>query len=408
MRVLVRLHGEPMGYLSVPRGGAASELKHLVGMAWDQFGRRIRSHLSAEGWPDSNHTMDGGRPPGATTRCPSALDLPASGEADLVSVIVCTRDRSEILEPCLQRLTELMYPNLEFVIVDNAASDDATKTIVESMGRSDPRFRYVVEHRPGLSYARNKGLAQARGQYVAYTDDDVAVDPGWVGGLIRGFRRRDDVGCVTGLVCTAAITSPAEAYFDARVALWSCRCEPQLYDLGRYRQPGPLYPYSAGIYGTGANFACDRATLIELGGFDEALGTGTRTRGGEDLDLFVRVLRSGRAIRYEPSALVWHHHRADSDALLRQMYGYGTGLTALLTKLLLQPSTRNDVLRRVVPGLRRIVRIGGETSARLSDSQLSDGAVAPKGAWRREFVGFMAGPFLYFLAKREARRVGRT
>jgi GT2 family glycosyltransferase len=158
---------------------------------------------------------------------------------------------------------------------------------------------------------------------------------------------------------------------------------------------GALYPFSAGIFGTGASFAFDRERLLRAGGFDEALGAGTLTRGGEDLDIFVRILLDGGAIAYEPSAVVWHHHRADEQSLLKQMYGYGTGLTAYLTKLLLDPSTRTQLLKRVPAGLMKIAQIRTQTNERLGDT-----VAAPAGAMRREFTGFLAGPLLYLRAKR--------
>ena len=108
--------------------------------------------------------------------------------------------------------------------------------------------------------------------------------------------------------------------------------EPRVYDLRSGRDASALYPYSAGIFGTGANFAVDRDLLMGLGGFDETLGAGTPAGGGEDLDAFVRVLRAHRSLVYEPSAVVWHRHRADPGAQRRQLFSYGTGLTPFLTK----------------------------------------------------------------------------
>ncbi|MFB9359742.1 glycosyltransferase [Actinoplanes nipponensis] len=371
-----------------PHDGSA-----LVAVAWEQLHEPIQAHLRAEG---QAATPVGGRPPSATDRCPEQVE-----PAELVSVVVCTRNRADMLAACLERLAAVTYPAVEFLIVDNAPDDASTRRLVESIQRDDPRFRYECEPRPGLSCARNKGLSAARGTYLAYTDDDVSVDPYWVHGIVKGFRRRPDVRCVTGLVCTASITNDAESYFDARTSSWSSRCAPQLFDMSPASRRGVLYPYSAGIFGTGASFGFIRESLIELGGFDEALGAGTRTRGGEDLDVFVRVLRSGGAIAYEPSALVWHHHRADLASLARQMYGYGTGLTAFLTKLLTQRSTLPGVLGRLPAGAVKLGRIRLDTNRRLSP-----GAAAPPGMLRREFAGFVAGPLLYAQARRRARGNG--
>ena len=384
-RVLVRLHGETLGYVTVPLDAGGLDPAVLSRRSHEEYADRIAAHLAAEGLP-----ADQLRPPPAGSACPNHVD-----NDSLVSVVVCTRNRSQILADCLDRLRALTHPHLEVVVVDNAPTDDSTRRVVQAVIDEDQRFRYVREPRPGLSCARNRGLAEARGEVLAYTNDDVAVDPDWVQGLLRGFARRPDTGCVTGLVCTASITGPAEEYFDARTASWSTRVEPQVFDLRGAGRTDALYPYSPGIFGTGASLAFDRALLLELGGFDEALGAGTLTRGGEDLDVFIRVLRAGRALVYEPAAVVWHHHRADEAALLAQMYGYGTGLSAFMAKCLLDPATRWDVLRRVPLGLRRIAAIRAQTEARLGDS-----VQRPAGAMRREFTGFLTGPLLYLRARR--------
>ncbi len=388
-RVLVRLHGDPVGYVDVPAAGTGPDASEVARLGLERFAAAISAHLVGEG---------SGWTPGAEVP-PPAAGCPALSPSDTeVSVVVCTRDRGQALAGCLDRLAALTHPHLELLVVDNAPSDDGTRRVVERFAARDPRFRHVVEPRPGLSRARNRGLAEARGAVIAYTDDDVAVDAGWVQGLLRGFARRADVGCVTGLVATAGVDTVEEAYFDARATSWSTRCEPELYDLAASARDDALYPYSAGIFGTGANFAFDTALLRELGGFDEALGAGAPTRGGEDLDVFVRVLRAGRALAYEPAAVVWHHHRADPAALLRQLYGYGTGLTAYLTKCLLQREVRRDVLRRIPRGLGRIVRIRQATDERLG------GVPAPRGALSSELRGYLAGPVLYLRARRASAR----
>lgn len=395
MRLLVRMHGEPLGYLSLPRTGTASDAVEIRAAAWREFGAALEAHLVAEGAPiPAESERPTWRPGAAPPACPNRVDAD-----ELFSVVVCTRNRSESLPACLDRLAALDHPAVEFLIVDNAPDDASTELLVKSYAAADDRFRYLCEPRPGLSRARNAGLAAARGRYIAYTDDDVAVDAGWLRGLARGFQRRADVVCVTGLVCTASISNDSEAYCDARLLSWSTRTRPQLFDMSASRRNDALYPFSAGIFGTGASFAFDRERLVGLGGFDEALGAGTRTRGGEDLDAFVRVLLGGGAIAYEPSAVVWHHHRADEDSLLQQMYGYGTGLTAYLMKLMLHADTRMQVLRRVPAGLGRMAQIKRQTDERLAAS-----VTAPRGALRREFTGYLAGPWLYAAARRAARR----
>lgn len=394
-RVLVRLHGEPLGYVTLPAAGGDVDREQLLRVVWARWSADLNEHLVDEGLPARTALSCADVPlPAATSSCPNHIE---AGEP--VSVVVCTHNRSTILTRCLTGLQALTYPNLEIIVVDNAPSDGSTRAVVEKVMADDERFRYVVEPRAGLSYARNKGLATATGRYLAYTDDDVSVDAGWIEGLVRGFRRRPDIGCVTGLVCTASVNTAAEAYFDARASSWSTRPRPEIFDMHGARREGALYPYSAGIYGTGANFAFDREFLIATHGFDEALGAGARTRGGEDLDAFVTTLLEGRAIAYEPSAIVWHHHRAGRDELLRQLYGYGTGFAAFIAKTIARPSTRWDVVQRVPQGLQKIVKIRSDTRHALGAEIES-----PRGAALVEFAGYAAGPYLYWRAKRDNRR----
>ena len=238
---------------------------------------------------------------------------------------------------------------------------------------------------PGLSSARNRGLAEATTRYVAFTDDDVQVDPLWLDGIVGGFARDSLAGCVTGLVPPAELDDPAQQFFDRRYT-WASHLEPRIFDLARRRDDSPLYPYSVGIFGTGANFAVDRALLVGLGGFDEALGAGSPAGGGEDLDAFVRVLQSGRSLAYEPSAIVWHVHRADAKALRRQLYYYGVGLTAFLTKCMLDPRSARQVLASAPAGVRR---------GRQSWKPDKIGGRAPKILILAEVAGWCAGPFAY-------------
>lgn len=364
-RVLVRAHGRPLGYVNfdTPPGSLTSgDVRSAAAAALGDFVN-----------PDAPDEI---------------IDTPRA------SVIVCTRDHTDLLTSCLDRIQALDYPDFEVLVVDNAPSNEETRELLERICALDSRFRYLRQERPGLSAARNAGLAAARGEILAFTDDDVLVDRNWLTEIARAFRSEPGIGCVTGLVATAAIETSAEGYFDARSPSWSARMTSERYDLRGRDDGSPLFPYSAGVFGTGANLALAREAMDRVGEFDEALGAGTKTRGGEDLDIFVRVLRAGYTIAYEPASLVWHQHRADDDALRSQLYGYGTGLTAYLTKYLANPATSLDIARRVLAGLTRMRSIRTTTEARMLDR-----VQAPAGAWQAEVRGYFAGPALYARAR---------
>jgi glycosyltransferase involved in cell wall biosynthesis len=388
VRLLVRMHREAVGhvYLAPDMLGAAA----IRAEVWRQLGPTISKRRAHDGLPALDALPAGGLP---------AADVPAQADDDPpVSVIVCTRDRPAGAAAVVRGLLALEYPRFEVILVDNAPTSDATKDAVLGEFGADPRLRYVCEPRPGLSCARNRGVAESTAEIIAFTDDDVRIDPWWLHGIVRGFGRIDDVACVTGLIPTAALDNPLQLYFDQREA-WGAFVEPEIYDLTEHRDDSPLYPYSAGIFGVGANFAVTRSGLKELDGFDEALGAGTPSGGGEDLDIFTRTILAGHRLVHEPSAIIWHNHRANFDGLSKQMRSYGSGCTAQLTALLLRSGkARRELPVKVVRGATRVAAIGERTS---------DNPVLPTGLIRREYLGMALGPWLYLRGRFRRRRPAR-
>ena len=279
---------------------------------------------------------------------------PRPNASPTVSVVLCTRDRADQLAVALESVRALDYPRLEIIVVDNAPTTSATADHVATI--DDARVGIVAEPRPGLSRARNTGLRHASGEIVAFTDDDVVVDEAWITHLVEGFARAQDVVCVTGLVPSGELREPVQAYFDQRVT-WARSCRPMEFRLSAPPVDAPLFPFQVGIYGTGANFALRRDAAFALGGFDEALGAGSPTGGGEDIDMFARVVTAGHGLAYEPSAIVWHRHRSDAGALTAQAVGYGIGLGAWLTKVALDRRLVLSAIRRAAGAARRVVSL---------------------------------------------------
>lgn len=381
IRLLVRMQHAPIGYA------------FLMPDALDPFS------ISQEIWLQLSSAINARR----TSLGLSAIDnLPVEGieteeklieevtDYPLVTVVVCTRDRPEGAIATLRGLAALHYEPFEVVVVDNAPSSDRTRTVVSSEFGADPRIRYIREPRPGLSCARNRGVAEASGEIIAFTDDDVRVDRWWLDGIVRGFQQAADVACVTGLILTAEIDNAVQLYFDQRA--WETSCDRRIFDLIDNRDDSPLYPYCVGIYGAGANFAMSRDALKDLGGFDEALGAGSPSGGGEDLDMFMRVILSGRRLAYEPSAIVSHFHRTEFSELSKQMKAYGSGLTAALTAIVMHHSrARLELLPRVGSGVARIFKISG---------RVQKNPTLPPGLMSREIYGMLFGPWLYFKGRR--------
>jgi glycosyltransferase involved in cell wall biosynthesis len=236
----------------------------------------------------------------------------------------------------------LEYPAdlLDIVIVDNAPADDSTRALVARY----PRMRYLCEPRPGLDVARNCAARAARGDIVAYTDDDVSVDPHWVTALAAAFEEEPHAMCVTGLVLPDELDTSAQILFE-RYGGFGRGFERSVYRVPRGQGAARLYG-GTGRFGTGANMAFRRAFFNGAGLFDPALDVGTPANGGGDLEMFFRVLKTGHALVYEPAAMVRHRHRRDYTALKTQIANNGIGFFAYLVRTAkAYPEERGAIVR---------------------------------------------------------------
>lgn len=297
-----------------------------------------------------------------------------------VSVVLATAGRARLARRCVRAVLATGYPGLEVVVVDNQAGP-ADAALLE-LADTDERIRYLRQATPGASLARNTGAAAATGDLLAFTDDDAVVDRHWLTAAVAELAATG-ADCATGLVVPLALGSRAQVWFE----------EFGGFGKGYRRQlfapdtppPTPLYPLSPGIYGSGNNMVWRRAAFERVGGFDERLGPGRRTRAGEDLDLFVRLVTGGGRIAYTPHAVVWHEHRDSLAELRGQLRGYGTGLAATYLLHALRPGGAAQVARRLPAGLRRLLDPHSERNAER-------GADFPRSLVLSELAGMLRAP----------------
>jgi GT2 family glycosyltransferase len=313
-------------------------------------------------------------------------DLVPGAGGPSMTVAVCTRDRAERLRRCLAsvRRAATDRTGVEVVVVDNAPSDGSTRAAVEELGD----VRYTSEPRAGLDFARNRAVAEAQGELLAFVDDDVVVDEGWVDAVRQAFLDQPDAGCVTGLVLPYAVDTEAQVRFEQRGGFR--RGFERLRHVGPDAPGDRIFPFGAGRFGAGCNMAFRLSALRELGGFDEALDTGPPLPGGGDLDIFFRVLRAGGVLVYEPRAVVFHEHRRDMVGLRRQYRSWGEGFTAFLGKCWQVPEDRPRVIATAAWWARyeaRLVALGvlgreGLTPA-LALAEAGGGVLGALGGYRR-------------------------
>jgi O-antigen biosynthesis protein len=310
-----------------------------------------------------------------------------------VSIVVPTCANTAALERAIASILATRYEPLEVVVVENRPPASSTRRLVEERFAGEP-VSYVEEPRRGASWARNTGLARADGDIVAFTDDDVVVDQGWIHSAVGAFELASDVACVTGRILPLALDSPWQRLFE-QLAVFDKGSERRVFRLAESRAEEPLFPYVAGHVGSGANIFIRREAALSIGGFDPVLGPGTPAVGGEDLDLLVRFLQGGGAIVYEPSVIIKHDHPDCPNGLRRHAYRYGIGLTAMLGKQLIRGPGRRDLLRAIPRG----VRYALNPNSRKNLQKTSD---YPRSLDTLERLGMLLGPLAYVLSVAES------
>ena len=266
-----------------------------------------------------------------------------------VTIAICTKDRPDDLAILLKSLQTSIATAarrnvaLEIIVIDNAPSDDRTRKTALSFSGT----RYVLESKPGLNFARNRAVLEARSDWVAFMDDDVSADAGWLDGFLDAAIAYADAGCITGLVLPLELETDAQILFEKGGGFRKgfLRTVHRPFSEGK-----PFYPCFPGLFGTGANMGVRRDVVRELGGFDDALDTGAPLPGGGDLDMFYRIIRAGHALVYEPSALVFHRHRRKMKELRRQYWSWGLGFMSFAAKSYRSDPPARRHFRQVVKG----------------------------------------------------------
>lgn len=364
--VLIRLHGNPIGQATLPVVGGRIGDNELRETLMNAVGENL--------W--KNWLWD-------------VLEWDERGPVQpvpIATVAVCTRDRPEDLQRCLEALMRLPDDGQEYLVIDNCPATDATQELVKNY----PKFRYVREDVPGSSAARNRALREAKHEFVAFTDDDAVPDGNWLRSLLRNFSD-PRVMCVTGLVMPLELETEAQEWFE-RYSPHGRGFERLVFD-GAHSNPLVVH-----LVGVSASMAVRSRAIDFIGLFDEVLGPGTPTANGEDCEFFTRILRSGYCIVYEPRALSWHRHRRTWEELRNTLEGYGVGVYAFWTMMMVVNREFSVVVLglswlwyKQIPELIASVR-------KQPDSVPSDLLLA-------QLRGCISGPMAYFASRKWLQKI---
>ncbi|MEU7816519.1 glycosyltransferase family A protein [Pseudonocardia sp. NPDC049154] len=364
-RLLVTAGGVPAGLISVGLTGGRATTS------------TVRAAIEAQLGPDTGEEQA----------------LPRSVEP--LTVVIATRGRAESLRTSIAAVVAGDHPAVTVVVVDNDPPDESTRLVAEEF--ADRGVIYVRERRRGLSVGRNRGLREAVTRLVAFTDDDTEVDRQWASRIAAVFAAEPDLACLSGPVI-GAVLETEEQLAAERALVWNRGFEARRYSLADPPADSAIFPFSPGLFGIGANFAVRADVARAVGGFDEALGAGAPTRGGEDCEFMVRLVLAGHRVGYDPGAFVWHHHRSSPEELRSQLRGYSMGLGAFLTKIALDPRAGAMAAKRIPAAFAQFRQIGAREST--AGEGVAAGSLGERLAW------IVDGGSAYVRGRRATRRVG--
>ena len=298
-----------------------------------------------------------------------------------MTVVIPTRDRPEWLARCLEALQPQAATLGGVIVVDSASRSAAIEPVADAFGA-----RYLREHQPGASRARNRGWREASTAYVVFLDDDLLVHPGWAESL------------------AAAVTGPEVAFVTGRVALPDGSVDASGFALIDHGAAKRLDAATRGVLGGTANLLVSREALAAVGGFDERLGPGRWLSAGEDLDLLDRLVESGFTGWYEPTAAVEAEQWREGSARTKLAWAYGKGMGARFAAMARRSPGRalrrwNELLR-----LGGLATAFGELARRKPAAATTEAAPPPTGRRWAEPILWRLGALVGFVAALPLRR----
>jgi len=251
-----------------------------------------------------------------------------------ISVLVCTRNRSDRLQQCLTALLRMnLEPVREIVVVDQSDRplDPSTTPLI-----NHSLIRYYWFRGRGLAKARNQAIYLARGDILAFTDDDCLVTEDWAQKIEQAFMLNPRIDGVLGRVCAYDDGSLPVTYqvwktdfgeIDYAFRSDGFICNALITKNKSSIFNSPVMPIEN--VGSGNNMAFRREAFKRHGLFIEILGTGTFLGSGEDLEFHWRLLRRGGVLLYNPSMLVYHNNWLSPDQNSSLHHEYAKGVIAV-------------------------------------------------------------------------------
>jgi len=214
-----------------------------------------------------------------------------------ISVVVCTYNREELLNEALHSLEQqTLNPSLFEVLIINNNSTDGTQKLAEKFAARHMNFRVIIEKEQGLSHARNRGWKEAKGEYIAYMDDDAKATPDWCARILQSFTT----------------VEPQPSIVGGKILPW-CEVEPPDWfsdelEIRSWGEDAKFLELPERKFGfSGSNMASPKKILKDFKCFSTELGmVGNKLGFSEEAELFFRIRDEDKRYWYDPTIMVWH------------------------------------------------------------------------------------------------------
>ena len=236
----------------------------------------------------------------------------------IISFIICTYNREQYIYECLSRLaSNTVKEGWEIVLVNNNSTDNTAAECERFVEDYKPaNYHYFLETQQGLSFARNRGIQEAGGDWFVFLDDDAMVEPDYIANLQKSLKAHPEA---------KAFGGPIEPFFEGEAPSWLSPWT--LIFVSAINMGKVVKPFPKKHYPIGANMGVSRAAIERVGTFDTSLGrVGNNLMGGEEKDLFNRLRAQQFSVLYFPDIQVRHcipPHRTTDEFIARLGQGVG-------------------------------------------------------------------------------------
>jgi len=245
--------------------------------------------------------------------------MPVTNYPYKISVAICTYNRARFITKALDSLSNQNFDknNFEVVVVDNNSTDN-TQELLKTYQKDHPslNFRFVTETNQGVAYTRTRGAMEAKGEIVAYLDDDCMAESNWLNEIAKFYDSHHEAMSTGGRIIPLYLTPIPKwvgKYF------WGL--------VGNYDQGKNVFQMQGVRYPSGANMHFRKTAFEKYGYFDGDLGrSGKSLMAGEEKAMYLKLINANEKVYYLPHVIVHHHveeNKFDKEYVKRHSMGIG-------------------------------------------------------------------------------------